>query len=139
MTFLQSLPVSTTLLYAIVAAAILVYLPFLAVAYGRLKSGYDAASPRTMFDKLPAFAQRATWAHENAFESFTLFVPAALMAFVTGVESTWATIAALAYVSARLLYPAFYILNVPILRSAMFAVGTVSIATLFGLSLAAVR
>jgi uncharacterized MAPEG superfamily protein len=136
---LPALPISTSvlLLYAIAAAAALVYLPFLVVAYGRLQAGYDMASPRALFDKLPAYAQRATWAHENAFESFVLFAAAALMAYVTGPESALVGWAAIAYVSARLLYPVFYILNVPVGRSLMFLVGSLSITTLIGLSLLA--
>lgn len=134
MEFLQ-LSTSAILLYSIALAAILVYLPFLVVAYGRFQVGYDTAAPRALFDKLPPYAQRATWAHQNAFESFTLFAAAALMAYVSGVNSAIAAGAALVYLTARSFYPVFYILNIPILRSAMFALGTLSIATLMGLSL----
>ncbi|MBW4690341.1 MAG: MAPEG family protein [Lyngbya sp. HA4199-MV5] len=138
---LPLLPVSTStlLLYAIATAAALIYLPFLVVAYGRLQAGYDMASPRALFDKLPDYAKRATWAHENAFESFVLFTAAALMAYVTGQQSSLAGWAAIAYVIARLFYPAFYILNVPIGRSLMFLTGTLSITTLIGLSLLTVK
>lgn len=127
--------VSATLLYCIVAAAILVYVPFFVVVYGRVQVGYDIAAPRALFDKLPAYAQRATWAHQNSFEAFMLFAAAALMAYVTGVESSLATIAAFAHVTARLFYSLFYILNIPILRSLMFGVGSAGTATLFILSL----
>ncbi|MBD2072484.1 MAPEG family protein [Phormidium sp. FACHB-592] len=138
---LPPLPLSTpaVLLYAIATAAVLVYLPFLVVAYGRLQAGYDMAQPRALFDKLPAYAQRATWAHENAFESFVLFAAAALMAYVTGQQSALAGWAAIAYIVARLLYPTFYILNVPIGRSLMFLAGSLSITTLIGLSLLTVK
>lgn len=137
MTSLPVLPVATpaVLLNCIAIAAILVYLPFLLVAYGRLQSNYDMAAPRAMFDKLPAYAKRATWAHQNSFESFTLFAAAALMAYVTNQQSSLAAWAAIAYVVARFFYSAFYILSVPIGRSLMFGVGTISIATLIGLSL----
>ncbi|PSB28007.1 MAPEG family protein [Stenomitos frigidus] len=136
---LLPIPSQTLLLYAIAAAAALVYLPFLVVGYGRLKAGYDMAAPRSLFDKLPAYAQRATWAHANAFESFVLFAAAALMAYITGQQSALAGWAAIAYVIARLLYPVFYILNVPIGRSLMFLTGSLSITTLFGLSLLTIK
>lgn len=138
---LPPLPFSTPalLLYAIAAATVLVYLPFVVVAYGRLQVGLDMAAPRALFDKLPAYAQRATWAHANAFESFVLFAAAALMAYVTGQQSALAGWAAIAYVIARLFYPVFYILNVPLGRSLMFATGSLSIATLIGLSLTTVK
>lgn len=135
MLFLQQLPVPATLLYCIVAAAALVYFPFLVVAYGRVRAGYDMAAPRALFDKLPAIAQRATWAHENAFESFVLFTAAALMAYVTQVSSPVAVGAALAYVVARFFYALFYIFNLPVGRSLMFAVGSTTIGTLMILSL----
>lgn len=115
-------------------AALLVYAPFLVVAFGRVQVGYDVAAPRALFDKLPAYAKRASWAHQNSFESFGLFAAAALMAYVTQVNSVWAVAVVLAYVMARSLYSVFYILNVPLLRSLMFAVGSFSIGTLMVLS-----
>lgn len=135
MALLNQVPSSTVLLYGVTIAFALIYVPFLAVAYGRLQVGYDPAAPRTLFDKLPPYAQRATWAHQNALESFPAFAAAAIMAYVTGVESPVAAGAAIAYGVARSLYPLFYILNLPVLRSLMFGVGSVSIITLFVLSL----
>jgi len=132
---LPQLSVSATLLYAIAAAAALVYFPFLVVALGRLKVGYDPATPRALFDKLPDYAKRATWAHQNSFESFSLFTAAALMAYVTKVENPLAVQVAIAYVIARFFFSVFYILNVAVLRSLMFAVGTTGIIILMGLSL----
>lgn len=135
MGFLQQLPVQPVLLYSIVIAGVLVYAPFLVVAFGRVQAGYDIAAPRALFDKLPAYAQRATWAHQNSFESFSLFTAAALMAYITQVSSPLAVTAAVAYGIARSLYSVFYILNVPILRSLTFAAGSLSIGTLMVLSL----
>ncbi|MHC5934549.1 MAPEG family protein [Nostoc sp.] len=123
-------------LYSIAAAAVLIYVPFLLVAYARMRMGYETFStPRAMFDKLPPYAQRATWAHQNTFEGFMIFAAAALMAYVTGVNSSTAQVAAIAFVVARLLYSIFYILNIPLLRTLMFGIGTVSSATLIFLSI----
>ncbi|RMF22891.1 MAG: MAPEG family protein [Cyanobacteria bacterium J083] len=123
------------LLYAIIGAVISVYVPFVAVGYARFKLGYDKSAPRAMFDKLPPYAQRATWAHQNSFEALSVFTPAALMAYITGVESNLAAIAAIGFVIVRLLYSLFYILDIPTLRSLMFGLGSLSIVTLFVLSL----
>jgi len=131
----SEIPVSATLLIAIAGAAALVYFPFLAVAVARVTVGYDMSAPRAMFDKLPPYAQRATWAHQNSFESFALFTAAALVAYVASVTSPLAAQAALAYLAARFFYSVFYILNIPLLRSLMFAVGSGAIVTLFGLAL----
>ncbi|WP_178381521.1 MAPEG family protein [[Phormidium ambiguum] IAM M-71] len=127
---------SIAFLYCIAGAIVLVYVPFLLVAYARVNLGTEAlATPRAIVDKLPAFAQRATWAHQNGFESLMIFVPAALMAYITGVSSTLAVFAGLTYLVARLLYSVFYILNVPLLRSLMFAIATLCSGTLIVLSL----
>lgn len=131
----MNLSVDAILLYSIVGAVILVYLPFLLVGFARLQTGYDSSAPRAMLDKLPPYAQRATWAHQNGFEALSIYAAAALMAYVTGVDSDWATIAAITFLIARLLYPVFYILNIPIMRSLMFAIGSLAGWTLFALSL----
>ncbi|MBD1938323.1 MAPEG family protein [Microcoleus sp. FACHB-68] len=135
----MQLPVSAILLDCIAAAAALIYFPFLVVGYARLQVGMDIAAPRAMFDKLPAYGQRATWAHQNSFETFMVFAAAALMAYVTGQNSTLAAGAAIAFVVARLLHSVFYILNVPLARSLMFGIGSLSTLTLFALSLLAVN
>jgi uncharacterized MAPEG superfamily protein len=127
--------VSATLLYGIVGAVILTYFPYLFVASGRFQVGYDTSAPRAMFDKLPAYAQRATWAHQNCFEALIIFSAAALMAYITGVESDWAKISAIAFLVSRLFFSLFYILDLPPLRSLMFVIGSASSFTLFALSL----
>ncbi len=137
MALLPGLPISTAsvLLGCVTIAAALIYLPFLVVAYGRFQAGFDMEKPRALFDRLPAYAQRATWAHQNAFETFMIFAVGALMAYVTRQDAPEVAWAAIAFVIARTLYPVFYILNVPAGRSAMFAIGTMSTITLFAFSL----
>ena len=129
------LPASAIFLYCIAAAALLIYFPFLLVGYARVRVGFDVAAPRAMFDKLPPYAQRATWAHQNSFEAFMIFAAAALMAYVTGLDSSVAVGAAISFVIARLLYSVFYIMNIPLARSLMFGIGTISSSTLIVLSL----
>jgi uncharacterized MAPEG superfamily protein len=130
---------STLLLLAIAIAAALIYLPFLVVGFARVQVGYDTKAPRAMFDRLPAYAQRATWAHQNAFETFMPFTAAALIAYVTGQTSELVAGSAIAFVIARALYPVFYILNVPIARSLMFGIGSLSTVILFTVSLLSVN
>jgi uncharacterized MAPEG superfamily protein len=136
---LLGLPVSVILLDSIAAAAALVYAPFLVVALARFQLGYDREAPRAMFERLPAYAQRATWAHQNSFETFMLFSAAALMAFVTGVDSEAAGWAAIAFPVVRLLFSVFYILNVPLGRSLMFAISSSCTVSLFYFSLMTVN
>jgi len=136
---LLKLPPSSIFLYCIVLGAILVYVPFLVVAYGRVKVGYDFAAPRTMFEKLPDYAKRATWAHQNSFETFILFAPASFMAYITEQDSVLAIGASVAFVIGRFFYSIFYILDVPIGRSLMFAISSSGTAILFILSLISVN
>jgi uncharacterized MAPEG superfamily protein len=119
------------LLCAIAVAVFLVYVPFVAVAIARFQLGYDRSAPRAMFEQLPPYAQRATWAHQNGFESLIQFAPAALMAYATGLDSSLALGAAVAHVVARLFYGLFYILDWPNLRSLMYAIGSLGTFTLF--------
>ena len=126
---------SAILIYSLVGAVVLVYVPYLLVAYGRFAVGYDPNAPRAMFDKLPPYAQRATWAHQNSWEALIIFTAAALTAYTTGVDSPWATNAAITFLVARLLFSVFYILDIPIGRSLMFGVGSACSITLFTLSL----
>ncbi len=125
---------SQILLYGIAIAAGLVYLPYMVVAYGRVTVGMDMNAPRAMFDRLPDYAKRATWAHQNSFETFTLFAAAALTAYVTNVASDKTSLYILAFLVARFLFSLFYILNLPFLRSPMWAVSMVCIASLFSAS-----
>ncbi len=122
---------ANVLLFSIAAAAVLIYLPYLVVGAGRAQVGYDMNAPRAMFDKLPDYAQRATWAHQNAFESFALYAPAALMGYVVGLPSEQVLATAVIYLGSRITYSLFYILNVPILRSLSWAVSMSSIFSLY--------
>jgi uncharacterized MAPEG superfamily protein len=135
------LKLSFLLLLSVAIAAFLIYAPYLITVLGRFKAASDLGDPflaffkpRALNDQMPAYAQRANWAHLNAFESFSLYAPAALMAYVTQVDSPWAGRAVIAYLVARALFPIFYILNIPPLRAMMFAVGSLSIGTLYLLS-----
>ncbi len=135
--FVSHLPISVVILGSIAVAAVLVYVPFMAVGFARATTGYDMRQPRAMFDCLPDWGKRATWAHQNSWESFLLYVAAAFMVYVTGVDSAAVRWSVAAYLVARLLFSVFYIANVAPLRSLMFGVGTISIFTLMSASIRA--
>jgi uncharacterized MAPEG superfamily protein len=129
-------PLPVVYLYCIAISAVLLYVPgFVVAAYGRRQVGYDLRQPRTMIDRVPPYARRATWAHENSFEAFALFAPAALMAYVTGVDGAAATGAAVLHPAARLLFQIFYITDRPGPRGAMYLIGLFCSVTLIVLSL----
>jgi uncharacterized MAPEG superfamily protein len=130
-----NLPTPAVLLGSIGLAAALIYFPYLLVVVGRFQVGYDMGAPRSTFDKLPDYAKRANWAHQNSFETFVTFAAAALMAYVTKQDSAYAANLAIAFVVARLLFSVFYIINFPIGRSLMFGVGSFATATLMIISI----
>ena len=73
-----------TLIYCLIAAALLPYLVKIpvAVAMNRL-GGYDNNHPRDQQAKLQGFGARALAAHQNAFESLIVFSAAILLAIAT--------------------------------------------------------
>jgi uncharacterized MAPEG superfamily protein len=87
----------------------------------------DMAAPRAMFDRYPAWGKRASWAHQNSFEAFTLHAPAALLALTaalhTGALPSAAVVAAFAHPALRLAYIAAYVANTPPARGLCWATG----------------
>jgi len=81
----------------------------------------DLAAPRAMFERLPAWGQRANWAHQNSFEAFILFAPACLLGLYGGAGGTVITICALAWPALRLAYIGAYVANLPLPRSLCWA------------------
>ncbi|AHB87704.1 putative membrane protein [Thermosynechococcus sp. NK55a] len=120
---------------SLLMATLLIYFPYIFVVVGRLQAGFDMAAPRALFVKLPPFAQRAVWAHENSFETFMPFAAAVLLTLFAGVNDATVAIASLSFVVARFLYSICYIANFPLGRSLMFGVGTAATLTLFWQSL----
>lgn len=125
---------SLILLYCIAAAAFLIYVPLFAISIGRFQVGYDYNNPRALFDKLPPFARRATWAHQNAFEVFPIFAAAVLMVLVTDRTSNLAVNLGLAFLVFRVLHIGFYIANLAFPRSFAWVGAMTCIAGLMGIS-----
>ncbi|MFQ3614849.1 MAG: MAPEG family protein [Cyanobacteriota bacterium] len=142
---LQNLPLEAIPLFSVAAAMFLVYLPMGVVGYARARVGYNISAPRAMFDRLPPYGQRATWAHENGFETFGMFAAAALIAYVTGTHSDpWyfgltgaegVAVLCGVFLVARLFYNLCYIADIPIGRSLCFLAGSLSTLGLLLISL----
>lgn len=125
-----SYPPSQVLLYGLAIAAGLVYFPYIFVAFARVTNDYDMSAPRAMFDRLPEYAKRASWAHQNSFEVFMLFSAAALMVYVSGNSSEYTNLLVIGFLGSRVLYSVGYIADIPILRSLMWAGSMTAIASL---------
>ena len=95
----------------------------------------DMAAPRAMFERYPAWGKRASWAHQNSFEAFTLHAPAALLALMAVMNGaslpSSAVIAAFAQPALRLAYIAAYVGNVPPARGLCWASGLVCTGILY--------
>ena len=126
------IPPQQVLFWAVALAAGLVYIPYIVVAYGRVTSGFDPNAPRAIFDKLPPFAQRATWAHQNAFESVTLFAPAVILVLLAQAASPYTNGVVVTYLVARVAHSLFYIIGIAALRGLAWIVSIGCIASLYG-------
>ena len=95
----------------------------------------DMDAPRAMFDRLPAWGKRASWAHQNSFESFGLHAPAALLALIAALQSGplpgVTAAAALIQPVLRLIYIGAYVGNIALLRGLCWASALVCTGILY--------
>ncbi|MCJ8296650.1 MAG: MAPEG family protein [Colwellia sp.] len=112
----------------IICLFIALLLPLLAkgpVAFAMAKlGGYNNNHPREQQSKLTGFGARALAAHQNAFESVILFAPAVILALATNNMQQTIVVLAVVHVIARVLYNIFYLLDISLLRSIVWAIAT---------------
>ena len=112
----------------IICLFIALLLPLLAkgpVAFAMAKlGGYNNNHPREQQSNLTGFGARALAAHKNAFESVILFAPAVILALATNNMQQTIVVLAVVHVIARVLYNIFYLLNISLLRSIVWAIAT---------------
>jgi len=75
-------------------------------------------------------SQRANAAQLNAFEAFAPFAASVLMAQAAGVDPARITMLAIAFVVLRVLHGVFYVVGIPLLRSAAWGGGFAVVAWL---------
>ena len=116
--------------WSLVLASAVVVLSIVPLGAARTQANFqikDMAAPRAMFERLPAWGQRASWAHQNSFEAFSLHAPAALLAIGASLQEqplpTLAVVAALLHPLLRLIYIGAFIGNLPPLRAFCWATG----------------
>tara|TARA_B100001939_G_scaffold236777_1_gene204279 strand:+ start:158 stop:598 length:441 start_codon:yes stop_codon:yes gene_type:complete len=126
---------------SLVLAGLVVILSIVPLGAARSQADFtmaDMAAPRAMFDRLPAWGRRATWAHQNSFEGFTLHAPACLFALIAGTTAPAALLAAWLFPLLRLIYIGAYVGNVPPLRGLCWASALLCSGTIYMESLKAV-
>ena len=115
-------------------SSFVVLVSIIPLTLGRLKAGYsieNMSAPRALFDKLPDFGKRATWCHQNCWESISLHAPACLLCLITNPDSSISVIAAWIHPFLRLFYIASYVFDIPKARGIFWASGLLSTAILF--------
>lgn len=74
---------------------------------------------------------RAHRAHRNLLESLVLFAALVLVAHAAGRENAMTTLGAQLFVGGRAAYAAIYLVGIPYLRTAAWAVATTGIVLIF--------
>jgi uncharacterized MAPEG superfamily protein len=121
----------TTLIWSLFIAVLLPFLAKIPLAYAMNKQGgYNNNHPREQQSKLTGFGARALAAHQNAFESLTIFAPAVLLAIATQHTGNNIVILAIVHVCARVLYNVLYLADIDKLRTLVWTVATLSSFTI---------
>lgn len=117
----------TILIVCLLIAVVLPYLAKLPVGYAmqKAKGGYNNHLPREQQASLQGFGARAVAAHQNCFESLTVFTAAVLTALVTNHVSTTVQTLAIVYIVSRFIYIGFYLMDWASLRSTIWFIGLV--------------
>ncbi|MAY39424.1 MULTISPECIES: MAPEG family protein [Spongiibacter] len=92
---------------------------------------YDNNHPRQWLAKLEGRPARAVAAMNNSFESFPLFAAAVIIAHIGGAAQETVNMLAMGYIAVRVLYTAFYLMNLGVLRSATWGAGVAIVVALF--------
>lgn len=128
------LATAPALAWSLLLSGAVVIVSLVPLGAGRANADFtpqDLAAPRAMFERLPAWGQRASWAHQNSFEAFTLHAPACLLCLHSGAGGPLVAVAALLQPLLRLTYIGAYVANLPLLRSLCWAVALVCTAVLY--------
>ena len=127
----------TPLLWMMVAACFVPYVPYLAMIVAKRMSpgGYDPHDPRGQNAKLEGYGKRAFAVHQNAFEAVPSFLFAAGLVVHLGAEGTAATALAALWHACRLAYLGLYLADQPTARSSAW---TVAVLATLGLMAVAV-
>ncbi|MGI9273783.1 MAG: MAPEG family protein [Endozoicomonas sp.] len=108
--------------------AILMILPYLLSFYGgyyrKKNTGeIDNHNPRQQVSQLDDYGQRIYAAQHNCWEALILFTASIVVVYLSGVDLTEITVAALVFTAARLSYIAGYLSGFAMFRSLAFMVG----------------
>ena len=122
---------------ALICVLIAGLLPYLWTAVAKVMGPrYDNRNVREWQARLTGAAQRAHFAHLNAFEALPFFAAAVLAAIITNADPSRVAMLSIAFIVARVLHGVCYLANVAALRSLVWFAG---IGCVVALLLTAIR
>jgi uncharacterized MAPEG superfamily protein len=89
------------------------------------------AGNREGMPEITGWGGRAARAHRNMLENLVLFAALVLVAVAAGKTNAMTLLGAQVFVYARLVYAAVYIIGLPWIRTAVWAVSVVGLAMIF--------
>ena len=118
---------------------IAIFLPYLCTGVAKFSGGKFGArqnhDPRAFLETLDGFAKRAHSAQLNSFEVTPAFAAAVIVAHLVGTaELVTVNVLAVLFITSRLLYIICYLADWAALRSLVWFVGMVLIASFFFVS-----
>lgn len=118
----------------IIASALPLVLAIIAKALGGFSMA-DNSHPREVVDKYTGSAARANAAQQNSYESLPIFLASVIVAMLFFVPQVVVNYLAVMYVGLRVIYSLAYIVNLPTLRSIIWALSMACCFMLFYLAL----
>jgi uncharacterized MAPEG superfamily protein len=91
------------------------------IGRSRRDGGFDNADPRAWLARQQGWQARANAAQANSFEALPFFIGAVIIAHQLGAPQTRLDTLAVVFVILRVIYVAMYVANLPMARSAIWA------------------
>jgi uncharacterized MAPEG superfamily protein len=126
------LPMTPELIYLVWSAALTFLLVLIAASGATLQVGLPKlAGNRDALPEITGWAGRAARAHRNMLESLVLFAVLVLVAQITGVHNSMTLLGAQLFFWGRVAHAILYILGIPWLRTAAWAVSVAGLILIF--------
>ncbi|MBZ0165849.1 MAG: MAPEG family protein [Candidatus Omnitrophica bacterium] len=117
---------------AYLCIVISLFIPIACAGYAKFTTrGSDNKAPRVFLAGLTGAGQRANYAQQNFYETFPAFAVGVVVANLMGAEQWAMDLTAAVYVTARILYAVFYILDNSQMRSTMWITSFGAIIALY--------
>lgn len=117
---------------AYLCIVISLFIPLACTGYAKLTNkGYNNRSPREFLASLQGAGQRANYAQQNFYETFPAFAVGVVVAHLMAAAQWKIDFTAVIYVSGRILYAVFYILDQHYLRSTAWTVAFGAVIALY--------